>query len=96
MLIISVPIREGRLCHLGWIALVIRERDKTLAFHVDKLGFDLVEDLPVRTGETLGNNPPARRNRLQTYPSSNPEISRAPWMTRTMSTQSPFTRYSTK
>lgn len=32
---------------LGLVALVVRDYDEALAFYVDVLGFDLVEDVPV-------------------------------------------------
>lgn len=33
--------------HLGLVAIVVRDYDEALAFYVDVLGFDLVEDTPV-------------------------------------------------
>jgi catechol 2,3-dioxygenase-like lactoylglutathione lyase family enzyme len=33
--------------HLGLVALVVRDYDEALAFYVDKLGFERIEDSPV-------------------------------------------------
>ena len=33
--------------HLGLVSLVVRDYDEALAFFVGKLGFELIEDLPV-------------------------------------------------
>ncbi|NUP34477.1 MAG: VOC family protein [Streptomycetaceae bacterium] len=34
------------MAHLGLVALVVRDYDEAIAFYVDALGFDLVEDTP--------------------------------------------------
>lgn len=34
------------MAHLGLAALVVRDYDEAIAFYVDALGFDLVEDTP--------------------------------------------------
>lgn len=34
------------MAHLGLVALVVRDYDEAIAFYVDALGFDLIEDTP--------------------------------------------------
>lgn len=36
--------------HLGLVALVVRDYDEAIAFYVDQLGFELVEDTPRDNG----------------------------------------------
>jgi catechol 2,3-dioxygenase-like lactoylglutathione lyase family enzyme len=38
---------DGWMSHLGLVSLLVREYDEAIAFYVDLLGFDLIEDTPV-------------------------------------------------
>ncbi|WP_441248109.1 VOC family protein [Kitasatospora sp. McL0602] len=39
------------MAHLGLVAVVVRDYDEAIAFYVDVLGFDLMEDTPVGGGK---------------------------------------------
>ena len=51
--------------HLEHFALIVDDYDEAIAFFVDVLGFELVEDSPAlttrRAPEALGRRPPAGR-----------------------------------
>ena len=46
--------------HLGAVTLLVRDYDEAIAWFTQKLGFELVEDMPVGAGEPSGGEPASR------------------------------------